>query len=64
MKKHPSQNRVDALAQLKTAKTMLTEGEAELASAQEKIKRARRLIEQSADVLRKTWIEKQPETKS
>ena len=64
MKKHPSQNRVDALAQLKTAKTMLTEGEAELASAQEKIKHARRLIEQSADVLRKTWIEKQPTTKS
>jgi hypothetical protein len=43
---------------------MLTEGEAEMASAQEKIKRARRLIEQSADVLRKTWIEKQPTTKS
>ena len=58
MKKNSSQNRVDALAQLKTAKTMLSEGEAELASAQEKIKRARRLIEQSADVLRKTWIEK------
>jgi hypothetical protein len=64
MKKHPSQNRVDALAQLKTAKTMLTEGEAELASAQEKIRRARRLIEHSADVLRKTWQGKPPATES
>jgi hypothetical protein len=58
MTKNSSPKRTDALAQLKIAKRMLSEGESELGRAQAKIKRARELIEQSADLLRETWKER------
>lgn len=55
MARQSNSKRTDALSQLKTATKMLADGEAELKSAQEKINKARGLISQSTDVLRKTW---------
>jgi flagellin-specific chaperone FliS len=55
MHKDSPQKRVDALAQLKAAQKMISEGQQELARAHQKIKRAQSLIDQSAVVLRQTW---------
>jgi hypothetical protein len=60
MNKHSSQKRVDALAQLKTAQKMLSEGQTELVHAQAKIERAQELIDHSADEVRKTWAARRP----
>jgi len=46
--------RADALAQLKTAQLMIEEGRKELVAANEKIRAAQELIDQSADTLRST----------
>jgi|GraSoiStandDraft_4_1057263.scaffolds.fasta_scaffold934367_1 hypothetical protein len=56
--KKPSGKRSDAFAQLKTATKLLGEGNAELARAQGKIKRAQDLIDESADMIRKTGKDK------
>lgn len=52
--------RADALAQFKAAHKMLAEGQAEMTSALEKIKSAQKLIEQSTDVIRTTWVAERP----
>ena len=46
--------RSDALAQLKKAQLMIEEGRSDLAAANEKIRAAQVLIDQSADALRGT----------
>ncbi len=49
-----NQIRIDALAQLKKAQLMIQEGREELAAANEKIRIAQQLIDDSADALRGT----------
>jgi hypothetical protein len=58
MAKHTSNasHRADAFSDFKAAQKMLSEGEAELASAQSKISLARELLAKSTDVIRSTWI--------
>jgi hypothetical protein len=52
--------RTDALAQFKAAHKMLAEGQTEMTSALDKIKSAQKLIEQSTDVIRATWVAERP----
>jgi hypothetical protein len=52
--------RADALAQFSEARRMLKEGQAELARANVKIKRAEKLLEQSANAIRATWSAGRP----
>jgi len=54
---HPDheRQRADALTQLKQAQLMLYEGKEQLGLAHQKIDQAQLLIDQSADVLRRTW---------
>ncbi len=52
--------RTAALSQFKAAHKMLAEGQAEMTSALDKIKSAQKLIEQSTDVIRATWIAERP----
>ena len=54
------QKRTDALAQFRDAQKMLTEGRADLIKAEEKIERAQKLIERSANVIRETWTAARP----
>jgi hypothetical protein len=47
--------RLGALAKLRRAQRMISEGRNELAAAQTKIKLAQQMIDESAAVLRDTW---------
>jgi hypothetical protein len=53
--KSSADKRLNALRQLKAATQMLAEGRNELSRAHAKIKRAQRIIDQSAQALRETW---------
>jgi exonuclease VII small subunit len=52
--------RRDALTQLKKAQQMIEEGRKELAAANQKIRVAQKLINESADALRDTPVDRPP----
>jgi hypothetical protein len=57
-KRITDRRRPDALAQLKAAQKMLASGRQELANAHKKIEEAQALIDDSAEILRRTFTQK------